>query len=142
MPINSFSIGRDCQLVLIGPAGRLDLAYVTGFECQQMTQKIRVEKLDGTLMAAELPKGWEGHFDLERGSSAAEDFIAAAEAAYFSGGAVPYGTMYQYINEVDGSVSTYQFDSVVFKLASAGLWKGDQAVKQKLEFFAARRQRV
>jgi hypothetical protein len=50
--------------------------------------------------------------------------------------------MYQYINEVDGSVSTYQFDSVVFKLASAGLWKGDQAVKQKLEFFAARRQRV
>ena len=33
--------------------------------------------------------------------------------------------MYQYVTETDGSVSTYQFDGVVFKLASAGTWKGD-----------------
>ena len=43
---------------------------------------------------------------------------------------------------MDGAVSTYQFDGAVFKLSSAGAWKGDQSVKQKLEFFATTRRRV
>ncbi len=50
--------------------------------------------------------------------------------------------MYQYITESDSSVSTYQFDGVVFKLASAGAWKGDLSVKQKLEFYATRKRRI
>jgi hypothetical protein len=142
MPINSFSIGRDTQLVVIGPAGRVDLTHVTGFEAKQKTHQIRVDKLDGTQIAAELPRGWDGTFEIERGSSAADDFIAAAEASYYASGQVPFGTLYQYVTEVDGSTSTYQYDSVVFRLSNAGQWKGDASVKQKLEFFAARRQRV
>jgi len=50
--------------------------------------------------------------------------------------------MYQYVSESDGSTSTYQYDGVVFRLASAGSWKGDHSVRQKLEFFASRRRRV
>src|SRR3954462_5971639 len=34
---------------------------------------------------------------------------------------------------------TYQYEGVVFKLISAGVWKGDSSVKQKLEFFATRK---
>lgn len=142
MGTTTFSLGRDTQLVVIGPAGRVDLSHVTSFECRQMTRPIRVDKLDGTQLAAELPKGWEGSFDVERGSSSVDDFIAAAEAQFYSTGLVPTGTLYQYVNETDGSVSTYQYDGVVFKLAAAGQWKGDQSVKQKLEFFASRRTRV
>jgi hypothetical protein len=142
MPINNFNIGRDCQLVLIGPAGRVDLSYVTGFESRQITHSIRVDKLDGTQISAELPRGWEGTFELERGTSAADDFIAAAEQSYFNGDGVPFGTVYQYVTETDGSISTYQYNTVVFKLSSAGNWKGDASVKQKLEFFASQRQRV
>ena len=112
MPINSFSIGRDCQLVVMGPQGRVDLTYVTGFESRQMTQSVRLDRLDGVPMGAELPKGWEA------------------------------GAVYQYVTEVDGSVSTYQYSGVVFKLVNAGTWKGDSTVKQKLEFFATQRQRV
>ncbi len=142
MPINSFSIGRDCQLVVMGPFGRVDLTYVTGFESRQLTQSIRLDRLDGVPMGAELPKGWEGSFDVERGTSAVDDFIALAEQAFFSQGNLPAGTVYQYVAEVDGSVSTYQYTGVVFKLANAGSWRGDAAVKQKLEFFATQRVRV
>ena len=46
------------------------------------------------------------------------------------------------VSRLDGSTSTYQFDGVVFKLTNAGTWKGDQSVKQKLEFFATTRKRV
>jgi hypothetical protein len=142
MPTNAFSLGRDTQLVIIAPSGRIDLSYVTGFESRQMTHPIRIDRLDGTQMAAELPKGWEGSFDLERGSSAVDDFIAAAEQSFYTNGQLPTSTLYQYVTEADGSTSTYQYDGTVFKLAAAGAWRGDAAVKQKLEFFAARRIRV
>lgn len=142
MPTTQFSIGRDCQLVVIGPAGRVDLTYVTGFESRQLTTPVRIDRLDGVPMAAELPKGWEGSFEVERGTSEVDDFIAAAEAAYFAQGSLPAGSLYQYVNEVDGSTSTYQYDAVVFKLANAGAWRGDAAVKQKLEFWASSRTRI
>jgi hypothetical protein len=142
MSMTMFSVGRDTQLVVIGPAGRIDLTYVTSFESRQLTQSVRVDRLDGTHMGTELPKGWEGSFEIERGSSTVDDFIAAAEQQYFNGNTVNSGSMYQYVTETDGSTSTYQYDSVVFRLSNAGIWKGDSSVKQKLEFFAVRRRRI
>ena len=142
MASNSFSVGRDCQLVVMGPFGRVDLTHVTGFECRQLTTPVRVDRIDGTRLAAELPKGWDGSFELERGSSATDDFAAALEQSYVAGALMAQATLYQYVNETDGSTSTYQFDGVVFKLAHAGVWRGDASVKQRLEFYAARRMRV
>jgi hypothetical protein len=140
--LTAFSIGRDTQLVVIGPNGRVDLSHVTGFESRQLTNPVRVSRLDGTQLAAELPKGWEGSFEVDRGTSALDDFASTIEQSFYDGLGATSGTMYQYITEIDGSVSTYQFDGVVFKLASAGSWKGDASVKQKLEFFATRKRRI
>jgi hypothetical protein len=142
MAISVFSVGRDTQLVVVGPSGTINLAHVTAFESRQVTQSIRVNRLDGSQIGMELPKGWEGNFELERGDSAVEDFIAGTEQNYYNGSAISSSTMYQYVSEVDGSTSTYQYDSVVFRLSNAGLWKGDAAVRQKLEFFASRRRRI
>jgi hypothetical protein len=142
MSFTAFSVGRDTQLVVMGPSGRVDLEHVIAFESRQLTQSVRVSRLDGTQLGTELPKGWEGSFELERGNSVVEDFIAATEQAYFNGGSASSSTMYQYINETDGSTSTYQYDGVAFKLVNAGLWKGESSVKQKLEFFGIRRRRI
>ena len=97
---NTFSVGRDCQVVVMGPYGRVDLTHVTGFESRQITASVRVDRIDGTHLGAELPKGWDGQFDLERGNSAAEDFIARLEADFYAGRAPAPGTMYQYITRV------------------------------------------
>ncbi|HBK05772.1 MAG TPA: hypothetical protein DDZ81_07880 [Acetobacteraceae bacterium] len=142
MALTTFSIGRDTQIVVMGPTGRVDLSHVTGFESRQITSPVRVSRIDGTQLATELPKGWEGSFEVERGSSALDDLISTIEQNFYSGGSVAPGTMYQYITEADGSVSTYQFDGIVFKLTSAGVWKGDSSVKQKLEFYATRKRRI
>jgi hypothetical protein len=140
--LTAFSIGRDTQLVVMGPNGRIDISHVTGFESRQLTSPVRISRLDGTQLGAELPKGWEGSFEVERGTSALDDFISAMEQDFYNGGGIDPGTMYQYITETDSSVSTYQFDGVVFKLASAGSWKGDSSVKQKMEFYATRKRRI
>ena len=142
MGLTTFSIGRDTQLVVMGPRGRVDISHVTAFESKQLTSPIRVSRLDGSQLGAELPKGWEGSFEAERGTSALDDFILAIEQDFYNGAGSQVGTLYQYVTETDGSVSTYQFDGVVFKLASAGSWKGDTSVKQKLEFFATRKRRI
>ena len=142
MSLTMFSVGRDTQLVVIGPAGRIDLTHVTSFEARQITQSVRVDRLDGMQMGTELPKGWEGSFEIERGSSTVDDFIAIAEHQYFNGNTINTGTMYQYVTETDGSTSTYQFDNVAFRLSTAGTLKGDSSVKQKLEYYAVRRRRV
>jgi hypothetical protein len=140
--LTAFSIGRDTQLVVMGPNGRVDINHVTGFESRQLTSSVRISRLDGTQLGAELPKGWEGSFEVERGTSALDDFISTMEQNFYTGTDAQPSTMYQYITETDSSVSTYQFDGVVFKLASAGAWKGDSSVKQKLEFYATRKRRI
>ncbi len=142
MSLTAFSIGKDTQLVVMGPGGRVDLSHVTAFESRQMTQSIRVSRIDGTQLGAELPRGWEGSFEVERGNSVLDDFISLSEQQHYEGHMPVPSTMYQYVTETDGSVSTYQYDGAVFRLANAGIWKGDAAVKQKLEFYAARRRRV
>src|SRR4051812_43382130 len=108
MSLTTFSLGRDTQLVVMGPNGRVDLTHVSGFESRQLTHSVRVSRLDGTQLGAELPKGWEGSFEVERGSSDVDDFAAASEQQFFNGGPVPTGTMFQYVTETDGSISTYQ----------------------------------
>ena len=142
MALNSFSTGKDCQVVVLGPFGRVDFDHVTGFESRQVTASVRVDRMDGTMLGAELPKGWEGVFDIERGSPAVDDMLSQIEQSYLSGTTPAAGTLYQYVDEIDGSTSTYQFNGVVFKLTSAGAYKGDASVKQKLEFFAISRNRV
>ena len=146
MPINNvsgaFNVGRDCTLVLMGPFGRVDLPNVTGFDAKQETAAIKVDRLDGVQLNAEVPKGWTGSFEMERGSSAVDDLIADIETGWMTNGSYANSTIYQYIKEADGSTSTYQFTDASLKLSDAGSWKGDASVKQRLDFMAGRRQRV
>jgi hypothetical protein len=142
MALTTFNTGKDCQVVVLGPFGRVDLEHVTGFESRQITASVRVDRMDGTMVGAELPKGWDGSFDIERGSSSADDLVAQIEQSYLAGTTPAPGTLYQYVDEIDGSISTYQFSGVAFKLTSAGVYKGDASVKQKLEFFATSRSTV
>ncbi|MBE7159000.1 MAG: hypothetical protein INR62_11305 [Rhodospirillales bacterium] len=140
--LTMFSVGRDTQIVVMGPSGRVDINHVTSFESHQLTAPVRVSRMDGIHLGAELPKGWEGSFEVERGDATLDDFMSSIEQAYHTGSGIETSSLYQYITESDGSVSTYQFEGVVFKLSNAGVWKGDSSVKQKLEFYATRKRRI
>lgn len=143
--INDFSIGRQCQIVIRHPlavGGRLDLTIVTDFDAKPKHKDIKVDGLDGLNRAKVLPEGWDVSIGLDRANSAAEDFCGAMENAYYDSGNVPTGTVYQYITETDGSLTTYVFEGVALKLDDAGSWKSDSAVKQKMMGHATRRRRL
>jgi hypothetical protein len=50
--------------------------------------------------------------------------------------------MYTYVNEVDGSVSTYQYDEVSITLSDAGSASADAPLKQTIAWMARRRRKV
>lgn len=135
-----FSVGRNCQVVLLGPFGRVDLPNVMSFDAKQATQKIRVDRLDGIQLSADLPKGWNMALEVERGSVGVDQLFALAEAAWYSTGAYFVSTLYQYITESNNAVTTFQYDNVALTLAESGMWRGDQTVKQRIDMFANRRQ--
>lgn len=139
MPTNTFNLGKDCQLVLIGPYGTVQLSIVTGFSSRQTVKTVHVDPLNGPPIEARPPAGWTGSFTVERGSSAVDDLIATIEQGFWAGGILGTGQVYQYIAETDGSTSTYLYSGVSMSLSNAGDWQTDSSVKQTLEFFASTR---
>lgn len=146
MPIIStqgaINTGRDCTVVLIGPYGLVQLDNVTGFDCRQQVAKIHSDRLDGVQQMADLPKGWVGTLDVDRGTNALDLLVALIEDGWMSGGAYQNSTLFQYVAESDGSTTVFVFDNVALSLSDAGAWRPDQITKQRLEFSANRRRVV
>lgn len=146
MPIQNtqgqFSTGRDVSVILIGPFGRVDLANITSFTAKQETATIKSDRLDGVQLTAELPKGWTGMIEVDRGNSALDVFFSLMEAAWYDAGLFTVSTLFQYVRESSGSQTTYAYDNVAMKFDDAGDYKPDAAVKQRVSFMANRRRAV
>jgi hypothetical protein len=138
----SFNTGRDVTIVLIGPFGRVDIPNIVSFTAKQETAMVKVDRMDGVQMLAELPKGWSGTIEVERGSGSLDTLFALTEAAWIDGGIYTVSTLFQYVRETNGSQSTYAYDNVGLKLDDAGDYKPDAAVKQRMSWAANRRRSV
>ena len=99
------------QLVIIGPAGRIDLSFVAAFESRQRTRSIRTLGIDGAPVDTEWPDGWAGSFELKRGTSAVDDFIESVKR-----GDRDDDTMWYYADKRDFSVPVDLYEGVTFKL--------------------------
>ncbi len=139
---NPYSIGRDCQVVLLWNGIRVDLRDVIGFSAQQQVKLQRSDPLNSVPIEFNTPSGWRGQFKVDRGSSALDDLVAAIEAAFWNAGVIGSGTIYQYLNEPDGSVSTYEFVDVALTFTDAGHYKAEDIVTQTVSFFASQRNRI
>lgn len=147
MPIaqtqGNFNTGRDCTIVVIHPIyGQVQLDNVTGFEAKQDTVKLKSNRLDGVKMLADLPDGWSGSLNVDRGTPSLDSLMANIEAAWIDQGVYNNATMYQYITEIGGAQTTWIYDNVALSLDDSGNWQPDAITKQKLGFQANRRRQV
>ena len=136
---NTYTIGRNCQVILFWAGSQVDLADVTGFAAQQEVKHQRADPLNSTPIEFTTPSGWRGQFEVDRGSSAIDDLVVSIESAFWSAGTIGSGTIYQYITEPDGSQSTYEFTGVSLVLSNAGSYQADNIVRQTIGFFASQR---
>lgn len=142
MPTNTFNLGRDCTVVLMGPFGRLDLNIVTSFDAKPRIHKVGIVPLNGPPVEAHVPNGWDFTVMLDRASSTADDIQALMEAGWWAGGIQNQSTLYQYITERSGTQTTWQYSGATFHVSDVGSWKADSAVKQTISGFASTRRKI
>lgn len=136
MPTPSFNIGRDATLVFVGPFGQLQM-NVTQFRWQDHPHEIMSRPLDSPTAIAFVPDYLSGTFDIDRNNNALETLVASQYTVFYAGGAIPTGTLYAYITEVNGSQTTLTFTGVVVRLNGGGDYKKEDRVTQSLEFMAS-----
>ena len=139
---NPYVIGRDCTVVLLWNGSRITLRDVTGFQSQQEVSTQRADPLNSIPIEFNTPKGWRGSFALDRASSAVDDLVASIENAFWNAGTIGSGTIYQYVNEIDGSQSCYEYVGVSLTLSAAGDYQAEGIVRQTINFFASLRNKI
>lgn len=145
MPVGGpqgYNTGKDVTLDINTSNGLLRFGNITGFQAKQNTHTLEHKPLDGRILFAELPAGWDGTFDLERASSAADDYFAQWEANYYGGLNSDTITITETTTEVNGNITQYRYTGVVLKFEDAGQRTQDQVIKQKVAFKAARRLKI
>lgn len=142
MSLNGFSVGRDIALDIVTPAGPVRFSLITGFMSKMTIADKKIKGLDGITRHVRFPDGWEGSFSLERQDSTADDYFSQIEDNYYQGLNETPCTITQTISEPNGTVTQYRYLNVLLRYEDSGEWKGDDTVKQKLAFVAARRIKV
>lgn len=142
MPLNSYTVGRDISLNIIGPSGPLSFSQIVGFQSKPDTTDQKIKGLDGVTRHLRFPDGWSGKFDLERQDSTLDDYWAQLENNYYAGLNETPISITETIREVNGSISQYRYVDVLLTLDDAGTFAGDKSVKQSLKFVSARRLKV
>ena len=145
MALGTFTLGRDGQGSLIAPNGsRIDLSGLTDFDWTPEYKTARSEPLSGPPIERFPPSGHRIRFNLDRNGPANDAVFAAIEQGWWTVGSADPGTSangsaFFFINETDGSQTTYQFTGVALKLTKGGEYKSDSPVKQTIEGFAQRK---
>ncbi len=121
---------------------RIDLRDVVGFRSNQETKQQRSDPLNGLPIEFNTPSGWRGSFDVDRANDALDRLFAANETAFWTSGIISTGTLYTYITERTGGLSTYQYIGCAFTLQNAGDFKQEAIVRQTVNFFASQRVKV
>src|ERR1700761_601379 len=142
MPVNSYSVGKDLSFTLLGPNGKVTLNGVTEYSTKPMFTNLDSKLLNGKHMFAAIPDGWEVSIRVDRQDPVLDDFFASLETAYYNGQNISNGTILETIQEVDGSVSQYQYIDVSLIYNDAGSYKGDSLVQIALPARPSRRNKI
>lgn len=138
----SFQVGRDVQVVLVASDGtRLDLSGQIEVNWRGLYNTVTHEPLNSPTRRRYLPMGHEFTLTLERRGGANEVLFAAIEQGYWAGGypngTQDGGTIYVYVNELDGSVSSYMGTNVALQMTDHMRADQKSALRQTVDGFAS-----
>lgn len=141
MSVGGQSVGKDVRITIVTSTGVLNIpaSAITNFNPKPVTGDEKRIGLDGEPRHNITHEGWECDFDIDRIDSTVEDYWAAAEAAYFAGQTLPWGTAQEVIQEPNGAITTYRYEKVVLKVKDLGNREGNKVIKMKVSFLASRR---
>jgi hypothetical protein len=138
--INRFNVGLDLTVSVVWNGQTLTINGKKIAEFRPIYVERTHHDLDGLNYYLPIPAGWEGTIELDRRDSNVDTFYAAQEDSYYSGNGLLPGTITETVNNaLDGSVSVFLYDGVMFHLAEGGRWSGDDIVVQRIGWRCTRR---
>jgi expansin (peptidoglycan-binding protein) len=117
----------------LAPNGRLDLGHVTDVRADQNVRTHGSTGIDGTYVTHHFPEGFRGHLDVAHGSADSamlNELTSAIQRAWDERRTPPYGELFEYIAQADGSQLSFKFENVSFRPGFDG---------QRLQFTASGR---
>lgn len=142
MPSNDMSVGRDLTFTIVTPAGTLNISGVTDYSVAKKNTTLTSKRLNGRQVHGTIPDGFDITIRLDRRDNVLDNFFADQDAAYYAGINLRGGTIYETIQEKDGSISQYRYTDVILEFNGPGDWKGDSFIPLTLMAHATERQRV
>jgi hypothetical protein len=138
---NSFNVGRDgAQLTIIDSNnGTVTINGLIAFEAKPGVVKLKSVGIDGRLRYRNIPDGHVLTFEIDRQDPSYEQYFAQKEADYYAG--LPPAAIFVTwtINNLDGSISQYQYSDMDLAAEDDGNWKGQDKVTQKFTAQAGRK---
>jgi hypothetical protein len=141
MGANSFNVGRDGSQITIFDtlAGQVTFNGMISFDSKARTKELESEQITGNTLFRFVPNGHEGSFEFDRQDSSVEAYFAQLEANFYAQLPPPYAVITQTINELDGSVTQFQYIGVQLNLTDAGSWKGLDKINPKVGWKASKK---
>lgn len=140
MPQNGLSLGRDYKFDVMTSTGLLVLPTLLNFKRKKLYKKLTVKPLNTLPILLNFQEeGWEGSFEVSRADATLDSYFAANEAAYYAGINMPAGFIQETIEEVAGTVSTFQYQGVILYFEDAGETEAEKNVIQRVSFAASTR---
>lgn len=141
MPFASFNVGRDVTVTFTNPLTQQPVTWglVTEFTSRPNTKQIVSNPLSAPPQFADPPDGWDGSFTVDRNSSQVDDLFAALENNYWNGNVIPNATIIEYVTEIAGNTTSYQYTNVSLKLDDAGNKRSQEKITMKISFKASQR---
>jgi len=139
--VNSFNVGRDgAQLTILDSnIGTVTINGVIRFEAKPAVVKLKSVQIGGRIMYRVVPDGHELSFEIDRQDPSYEQYFASAEANYYA--QLPPSAIFLTwtINNLDTSVSQYQYSDMALAPEDDGTWEGQTKVTQKFTGQAGRK---
>jgi hypothetical protein len=144
LPVNGINTGVDYALFYFdGASGALvDLGDVQNVQITALKHDIKSQPYNGVPRYGYVPDGYKMEFTITRTGSVLEDFMVAANQAFNAGSILQPGFLQEAINNPDGSVSRYQYTSMVIFLTDHGEISRDKTVTLKLEGMASNKVKI
>lgn len=140
-----FTVGRDCQGVLVAPNGaQIDLTNGTTIEITPEYKTARCDPLNVPPAERFLPAGHRLMFTIDRRNATNDQIFTAIETAWWSVGSADNGTgstgaFTLYTNEVGGGQTVEQYQGLALKMSKKGSISQDSPIKQTIEGYASQK---
>ncbi len=143
--LNGFNTGIQRSWIIIDNATQLPVPWggdVLDLESSPMINEITIKPIStqGYDKFKDDRSGWDGTLTVARNNGDADNFEAAQEALYHSGGTQKYFTIYETTLNDDGTSDEYVYAGATLKMTNAGSARKDASIDLKFKVRAQSRQ--